>query len=97
MPCYMTGSAEGDAREAAHEANLHLTQLTRMLCSVLLRLEEDNMLKSYTTTETQQWWKQHLELDARRLREEAKVEEARRERETALAKLTKKERKVLGL
>lgn len=38
MPCFMTGSAEGDAALARDEAAAETTKVTRLLCALLKEL-----------------------------------------------------------
>src|SRR5262245_18927659 len=76
MPCFYTGTAEGDARLAADEAHLALTNVTAMLCRLCARVEEIRAIDlSFFDAEIWAWWTRHKQLDAAREREAA----ARRE------------------
>ncbi len=62
MPCYYTGSAEGDAKLAhqqeAVELSREITNLTRLLCEACTELSMDNV-----SDELKKWWKQHQKID----------------------------------
>jgi hypothetical protein len=64
MPCYVTGSAEGDARMAADDARAEATHVTRMLCEVMATLSEAQIKK--LSPDLKKWWKRHGEMDQRR-------------------------------
>ena len=101
MPCYVTGSAEGDAHLAAQEANEEATRVTEMLCSVMRNL--DNLgLSRFAPGNVQDWWKKHKRIDQQReereAREKEKSKSVRLKRlKTELAGLSAEERKILGL
>lgn len=101
MPCYVTGSAEGDANLALDEAQQAATQATEMLCAVMRNL--DNLgLEQSAPGNVQDWWKKHKRLDAQRearlAREKDKAKSVRLKRiKTELAGLTPEERKAIGL
>jgi len=60
MPCFYTGSAEGDARLAASEAREALTSITQLLCETCRQADKNH----YTLpAETQKWWNEHKTLD----------------------------------
>lgn len=60
MPCFSTGSAEGDAYLRTEEAQAELTEVTRMLCSVCEAHPDWTKLPS----DIRRWYKRHLEIDA---------------------------------
>lgn len=94
MPCYATGSAEGDAQLAAAEVREELARVTRVACE-LAEFARD--FKRAFSKETTEWMADHARLDrARKLREQAREEE-RRIKNSALKKLSTKERKLLGV
>lgn len=69
MPCYYTGTAEGDARLAASEANSKVTELTQHLCAVLTNLEteigyESNEWFKIVSDSVHGWWRKHKAIDA---------------------------------
>lgn len=96
MPCYATGSAEGDARLAAKEANGKLTETTRLLCEACRLLEQNNIIDA-ASRKLIRWWIAHKKTDKERI--ERELQEKRREqvRKEALSKLSDEERRVLGL
>lgn len=100
MPCYATGSAEGDARLAASEAHRRLTEVTDMLCSVMQTIERErnglDFIDTKLKTNVQNWWAEHKRIDAEK---QAKAREEQNRRilaEQALKKLTKEELEALG-
>lgn len=94
MPCYITGSAEGDARLSEQEARRELEVVTRVACELA---EFASGFKRAFSKETTAWMADHARIDrARRLWERAREEE-RQIKSAALRKLTSKERKLLGV
>ena len=71
MPCYYTGSAEGDARLAAEETRERLgkeiTNRTRLLCSICQTAEE---AKLTLPKDVQTWWNKHKKVDKKRKEKE---------------------------
>ena len=69
MPCYLTGSREGDLALDAAETSKEVTKLTRMLCRVCKQAEG---LKTFNRLpeEVQKWWKKHKKVDEQRKKEE---------------------------
>lgn len=70
MPCYYTGSAEGDARLSEQEAHTETTKITDMLCRTLKAIEDrelepDLLLIQLLPKDVQRWWKEHKKLDKR--------------------------------
>ena len=98
MPCYYTGTAEGDARLAADEAHKSLTEVTAHLCWLCdynERLLQANVLRERPPLWA--WWQKHKALDAQH-REQAAYEARQLVfRQAALRKLTKEEKEALGL
>lgn len=94
MPCYYTGSAEGDralaATEKAEELATKLTQMTEFACEAMAIVEHQGFAKSCTYA-LRKWWQDHQKIDQQRKDQE----EARRKK--ALAKLTAEDRHALGL
>lgn len=94
MPCYHTGSAEGDANLAAEEARREVTTLTRLLCQACERLEAHDIIM---TRDVKSWWDRHKEIDATRRAAERALSEQEVRKAKALAKLSREERELLGL
>lgn len=94
MPCFYTGSAEGDARLLVEEANSKLTMVTQLLCAVLETMEKRGQVIPQGALE---WWKEHKKIDAKRRADEEADKDRKRQREIALTKLTKQERRALGI
>ena len=96
MPCYATGSAEGDARLDAHESAQEVTYLTRMLCAVCSNLELPTVKGlSYLSLEGQAWWKEHKLIDAERVQEEKDREQEKALAVKARSRLTNEEYEAL--
>ena len=83
MPCYMTGSAEGDARLAAHEAREAATKLTRLLCAACAALEAAGLVDA-ANAELSDWWSEHKRIDTECYQREAdaKRRDLERDRQT---------------
>ena len=64
MPCYLTGSAEGDARLDAAEARKEVTKLTRLLCEAMECLEHHGC--DHISPAARSWWTAHKKVDAKR-------------------------------
>ena len=101
MPCYQTGSAEGDARLDAEEARKELTDTTRMLCRLMTVLVEADVFKGTTfigkVDGLQEWWRLHQEIDRQRIEKGVAKLERQRLRVAGIAKLSAAERDALGL
>jgi hypothetical protein len=99
MPCYATGSAEGDAALDAREARQELTRVTRIACELAEAIRGSGQAFWFDrlSKETQMWIREHDKIDKQRRREQNEVEERDRNRRRALKKLTTAERKALGL
>lgn len=90
MPCYATGSAEGDARLSAQEARAEATRVTALLCRAC-RIIEQRVCKlkdgGPIMAELSAWWAKHQKVDRERdERRQAKI------RGDAMAKLTEEEK-----
>lgn len=96
MPCYYTGSAEGDARLAAREAHEKLTSMTEIACQAMAALESLDELK-LMSAEANEWWQEHKAIDALRKSREVRKREKAEAKKKALAKLSPDEKEVLGL
>lgn len=96
MPCYVTGSAEGDARLSAREAQQRATLAARVACEALSLLEQGSYVE-VLSEEAQVWWAQHKLVDEQRRKSESAEAEKERLREAAISKLSDEERKALGL
>ena len=98
MPCYQTGSAEGDARLSLHEEAQKVEILTNMLCGLCTKLE-----KYYATSiinedpVLSQWWKEHQKKDAEYKALILASEKRAKLAHDAIAKLTEAEIEALGI
>jgi hypothetical protein len=95
MPCHDYQSDSERASERWAEQKLKVDQLTALLCEVW------NTLKAHPefpmSDVMKAWGIAHDEMDVQRLRHEITQRLAAQERAGALAKLTDKERELLGL
>jgi hypothetical protein len=96
MPCYITGSAEGDARLSASESHAKATEMADMLCSLCERIEK-HKISIVLPDKVQLWWDNHKKIDAERIKRENKEAARLRLKANAIAKLSDDERKALGL
>ena len=74
MPCYYTGSAEGDAQLAADEARRELTRVTRVACELWELVESIPMLHhnlQVLSGPTLRWIRQHQKIDKKRRHKKA--------------------------
>lgn len=94
MPCYQTGSAEGDARLTASEAQDEATKLCEMLCAACQYIEKYNILMPPSI---KKWWNNHKKIDKERIKREKLELEDKRIAVTAKKKLSKREREILGI
>lgn len=60
MPCYFTGTAEGDRALEAQEAQENLTRVTRLLCIACKYIDSQNLP---IPEKIQNWWKKHKKID----------------------------------
>lgn len=64
MPCYATGSAEGDAQLSAQEARKEATKVTALLCMLCQEVEEYGCVDEiFLPTPVRAWWKKHKKID----------------------------------
>jgi hypothetical protein len=96
------GEVEGYIHEAAdnsygNPSKLH--ELTRILCTMCRGTAEDVIYngRSKKARKLADWWDNHLEGEQRRRKEDEEVAEQEHIAQKALKKLSKKERKALGL
>lgn len=87
MPCTVTGSLEGDAQLAASEVRKEATATTKLLCKACKLLDQFPDMK--IPVDLQKWWLKHKDVDRR--------EYETRIRNTALAKLSLEEKRILKL
>lgn len=103
MPCTDGGAPYPPTREQELEA-----KAPAMLCAITKVLDDSNIIGTIfdrvdwatagvTAYEFQEWWELHKEKDRQRMRDEVRNAERERKRKDALAKLTKADRKALGL
>lgn len=95
MPCYATGSREGDAELSAREAQQEALEATRAACEMMAKLKENDL--SGLSKQTRAWIKKHVEIDRKRMKEKDDAVKQSLAAARGLAKLTKQERKALGL
>ena len=73
------------------------------LCGTLKRMSEDQIntivynARDKNARALADWWEEHQEIDAKRDQKEAEEDRKKKLRESALKKLTKEERKALGI
>jgi hypothetical protein len=96
MPCYATGSAEGDANLSAQEARLEASKATRVLCEVLNWLD-DRGLVDLQSADVRLWWEEHKKVDAKRVAKSRAEKQRDRRRAALLESLTEEERELLGI
>lgn len=67
MPCYYTGSAEGDAKLAysmdMQKMGQKLTELTQLLCEACKAIENSTSSFNNASKELKKWWKEHKKID----------------------------------
>ena len=96
MPCYLTGSLEGDLRLETSEAREQATLMTRRACAALEILTREGLLNELPS-DVRDWWKKHQAIDLERKtreREQERIDEIARQ---AIAKLNEEEQRALGL
>lgn len=77
--------------------------LIPMLCALIASLNDNDFdrivynARSKESRELANWWEEHQEADKQRIKEEEQQKEYERKLKTALDKLTKEERRLLGL
>lgn len=97
MPCFATGSAEGDALLSAAESDREATAATRAACEMLRELRSFRPSINNLSKSTMDWIKRHEEIDRKRKKKEREEMIDKVQRNKALKKLTKKERDLLGV
>ena|SRR5687768_5746084 len=95
MPCYDTGSREGDLALAAREAQVKVTKLTRLLCEAN-KVLDGSYLTNSRSREMRERWEEHKRLDKEREERERRLQNERDLRRKALSKLSPEERRALG-
>ena len=91
MPCEYYTPAEEAARMGAK-----LDKLTRLLCEACKALETKRF-NFDSRPDLAKWWRKHKKHDRQRKRDKQVERDAKRLKKATIAKLTKKERKALGL
>lgn len=95
MPC----SSELPGERAMEDA-AEIDKLTRMLCELCHAVETANkgrIRQIALSTELSAWWDEHKKWDRRRRKEEKRERMQRRLRQEGISKLTKEERRALGI
>lgn len=64
MPCYMTGTREGDLALRVEELHEEATKTTRLLCKTLRSLDKRTV--GSLPKDVQEWWEKHQEIDRKR-------------------------------
>lgn len=93
MPCYITGSAEGDLRLHYNELHDSATQTNDMLCRLCHECETQNV---NLPKDIKEWYKKHKKQDKENKKREQKEVAKKFTKEKALSKLNKEEREALG-
>jgi hypothetical protein len=94
MPCSDGGPVYHDDPETKQR----LDKVTRLLCGLCQSLKNQGLDDDiYTTPELGDWWDNHQEQDRVRLECERKEKEEKEAKLKALAKLSPRERRLLGL
>lgn len=77
MPCYITGSADGDARLVTDELRKEADRLNKMLCALMelleFRSDWSNRLETAVYPNVpglKKWWTNHKKIDEERREEE---------------------------
>lgn len=80
-----------------------LDEMTRYLCETISALDEDKLdafIYNGRVPEARKladWWERHQEWDRKRIKEEKEQKRLKKLKKQALSKLTKEEKKALGL
>ena len=93
MPCHDYGQEEIYQKERTKKIH----KLTRMLCETCDCLEDEGLFFGNVSEELDMWWEQHKEEDSTRKIFEARESKLLAARKKALAKISEKDRKLLGL
>lgn len=102
MPCFV------DDTEQRHRLYVEKGELTSRLCAVFKVLERNGTLDAILSAadwvgsgvskkSTLEWWERHKREDAARLNREAAERRRKAQRQAVLDKLSKEEKKLLGL
>lgn len=91
MPC-----RDGGYRDEEEELRRKLDEVTNLLCGLCKKLELKGQLP-LSDSDLMIWYHKHKKMDAEREAEEAKEKAVRERKKKVLEKLTKEERKTLGL
>lgn len=87
--------------DTSYRYKVEMDRATRIACELAKKLEQGanpvTIAVPWFSKETSDWWKKHKESDARRLEAEAKAMRIRTIKEQALNKLSREERRALGL
>ena len=106
MPCYMTGSYEGDLKLQKDELAEQATNVTQLLCTLCEEIElyNNGLPKEFTCfrqfrfpSNVNQWWKKHKEIDRKRKLEEELEKTIENKKKKAISKLTPEEKYLLGI
>lgn len=102
MPCFVTGSAYGDAQLNYEEAAKEAREATRAACEMASLIRQHfsgrkSQLYFKLSPATQAWIRTHDKIDRERKKEEKKERAERKLEKRARAKLTKAERRALGI
>lgn len=96
MPCYATGSRQGDLELSLNDAQKIATKATQRLCATLEvfeQYEEFNLLPA----DVKRWWRKHKEVDARRKFKARAIAKKKQLAAVAKRKLSPAERAALDL
>lgn len=96
MPCTYTPT-EDEIRDDFNERALFDSPASVLLCEATRLLEEHGLLEIHGSKKLRRWHKKHEKQDAAKLREEMAKHKTEKARKKALGKLTKRERKLLGI
>jgi hypothetical protein len=96
MPCYITGSQEGDLSLSLEEAHSKATELTNLLC---MQCEALEATKNFHLMHfcVRKWWENHKKIDEDRRREEQKKIHLQTIKSKLMKQLTQDEKEALGL
>jgi hypothetical protein len=85
--------------QISRETQKRLDHVTKLLCYVMSHVGHSELGKHLQTKDKDLkiWWEEHQEQDRKREEAERRASEKRRLKREALSKLSKEERKALGL
>jgi predicted nucleic acid-binding Zn-ribbon protein len=90
MPCVYD---DPDPGKTERELRSELDRVTRLLCEAITN---DDQILDYSL-ELSHWWQKHKRKDEQRKKVENEINKTKKAKADALAKLTEKEKKLLGL